>query len=46
MEQIIYFRFKDDINFVAETVEKGTKLVDGKLIVDERKRNEDEDKID
>ena len=46
MEPIIDCRFKDDINLVAEAVEKGTKWLDGKLTIDETKRLEDKDKSD
>ena len=32
---IIYQRFKDDITIVAEELEKGSKLEDGKIIINE-----------
>ena len=41
---IIYQRFKDDITIVAEELEKGSKLEDGKIIINEEKRNVDMEK--
>ena len=41
IETFVYTRYKDDIEVVAESVERGTKLVGGKLIVDEEKIGED-----
>jgi hypothetical protein len=46
IETFVYTRYKDDIEVVAESVEKGTKLVEGKLIIDEQKKIEDEHKSD
>ena len=43
---IIYERFKDDITMVAEALEKGSKLVDGKIVIDEEKRKNDLSKED
>ena len=42
----MYSRFKDDIFISALDVEKGTKLEDGKLIVDMQKKTQDENKSD
>ena len=42
----MYSRFKDDIFISALDLEKGTKLVDGKLIVDIKKKEKDEEKSD
>ena len=42
----MYSRFKDDIFISALNVEKGTKVVDGKLIIDIEKKEEDEGKSD
>jgi hypothetical protein len=42
----MYSRFKDDIFISALDLEKGTRLVDGKLIVDSEKKEQDEDKSD
>ena len=42
----MYSRFKDDIFISALDLEKGTKLVDGKLIVDSEKKEQDEEKSD
>ena len=41
-----YSRFKDDIFVSAKNLEKGTKLDDGKLVIDDHKKLEDEDKND
>ena len=38
---LVYKRFKDDITMVAEALEKGSKLVDGKIVIDEEKRKND-----
>ena len=46
IEPFVYTRFKDDINVITESVEKGTKLVDGKLVIDEQKIKDDEEKTD
>ena len=42
----VYTRFKDDITIVIEALEKGSKLVDGGVVVDESKKLVDEDKTD
>ena len=42
IETFVYTRYKDDIEVVAESVEKGTRLVEGKLIIDEQKKAEDD----
>ena len=42
----VYSRFKDDIFISANSLEKGTKLVEGKLIVDMEKKAEDVGKCD
>ena len=46
IETYVFTRFKDDIELVAESVERGTKLIDGKLVVDEEKKLEDASKSD
>ena len=46
IEPKIYTRFKDDINICTESLEKGSKLVNDKLIIDEEKRAIDEDRSD
>ena len=46
IETFVYTRYKDDIEVVAESVEKGTRLVEGKLIIDEQKKVEDDLKSD
>ena len=46
IEPMVYTRFKDDIELVAESIEKGTMLVGDELIVDEAKKTEDEFKSD
>ena len=46
IELDIYTRFKDDINVVTESLEKGSKIVEGKLVIDEEKKELDEDKSD
>ena len=42
----MYSRFKDDIFISASSLEKGTKLVDEQLVIDDDKKREDEDKWD
>jgi hypothetical protein len=42
----MYSRFKDDIFISADSLEKGTKIEDGKLVVDLGKKEEDEEKCD
>ena len=44
IEPMVYTRFKDDIELVTEGVEKGTRLVEDELVVDETKKAEDESK--
>ena len=46
IEPIIYARFKDDINLVVESVEKGSIIVDGEIIIDPEKKKTDEGKSD
>ena len=43
---LVYERFKDDITLVAEALEKGSKLVEGKIVMDEEKRKNDSSKKD
>ena len=38
----VYTRFKDDIEIAIESLEKGSKLMEGKIIVDEKKKLKDE----
>ena len=40
----IYTRFKDDIELAMESLEKGSKLVEDKIVVDETKKLSDENK--
>ena len=40
----LYSRFKDDILIAAKAVENGTKLENGKLVLDAFKKKEDENK--
>ena len=42
----VYTRFKDDIEIAIESLEKGSKLAGDRIIVDEDKKLEDEDKSD
>ena len=43
----VYTRFKDDIEIVIESLEKGSKLTeDGRIIIDERKKEIDEERSD
>ena len=42
----IYTRFKDDIQIVTESLEKGSMLMEDKIIVDDKKKEEDENKSD
>ena len=37
---LMYGRFKDDIDMASVGLEKGTKFMDGKLVVDEEKNCE------
>ena len=46
IELDIFSRFKDDINIVTESLEKGSKLFDGNIIIDEAKKKLDEEKSD
>ena len=46
IEPIVYARLKDDINIIRESVENGSKVVDGKIIIDFEKKKEDENKSD
>jgi hypothetical protein len=39
----IYTRFKDDIEIVTECIEKGSLLMEEKIVVDEKKKEEDKD---
>ena len=43
---LLYSRLKDDILISTESLEKGTKFSDGKLVVDSLKEKEDENKTD
>ena len=40
----LYTRFKDDIELAIESLEKGSLLVDDKILIDENKKLKDEDK--
>ena len=42
----LYTRFKDDIAVVIESLEKGSKLVEEKIVIDEIKQLEDGNKDD
>ena len=42
----LYSRFKDDVFLSASSLEKGTKLENGRLIIDLLKKEEDEDRMD
>ena len=43
----VYTRFKDDIEIAIESLDKGSKLTeDGRIIVDERKKEKDEERSD
>ena len=42
----IYTRFKDDIEVAIESLEKGCKVMEDRIVVDEEKRLEDENKSD
>jgi hypothetical protein len=46
IEPMVYTRFKDDIEVVTEGIEKGSILVQGKLVIDETKKEEDSLKSD
>ena len=43
---IIYLRFKDDITIDTKGLERGTRFIEGKLVIDEDKRREDMEKSD
>ena len=42
----MYTRYKDDIEVAMESLDKGSKLEDDKIILDEEKKSVDEDKSD
>ena len=42
----MYGRFKDDIDMASVGLEKGTKFMDGKLVVDEEKKETDQERRD
>ena len=42
----VYTRFKDDIEIAIESLEKGSKLVENEIIIDENKKLVDENKSD
>ena len=42
----IYTRFKDDIEIVTESLQKGSKLDEEKICIDENKKKDDENKSD
>ena len=42
----VYTRYKDDIEVAMESLEKGSKLDDDKIIIDEEKKSVDENKSD
>ena len=41
----IYSRFKDDITIVNESLEKGSKIIEGKIIVDDVQKELDTNKV-
>ena len=41
IEPEVYERFKDDIDVVTESLEKGSKSVDGRIVIDEEKKKID-----
>ena len=45
MEPKIYTRFKDDIQIVIESLENGSKIEDGKIVVDEQKKDRSDSKV-
>ena len=44
LKPVLYTRFKDDILMAIKRIENGTKLNEGKLVIDETKKMEDETK--
>ena len=46
VDLLLYERYKDDINVVAVSVERGTEIKDGKLVINEEKIKADEGKSD
>ena len=42
----IYTRFKDDIEIAIESLEKGSKLIEDKIIIDDTKKEMDKDETD
>ena len=42
----VYTRFKDDIGIAMESCEKGSRLIEDKIVVDERERQNDENTSD
>ena len=42
----VYTRFKDDIEIVVQSLEHGSRLEGGQIVVDENKKQEDENKSD
>ena len=46
MKPDLYTRFKDDIDMVIESLEKGSKVFEDKIIVDENKKLNDENTSD
>jgi hypothetical protein len=46
IEPEVYERFKDDIDVVTESLEKGSKFLDGRIVIDEEKKIIDEGKSD
>jgi hypothetical protein len=42
----VYTRFKDDIELVIESLEKGSSLVEGRIVVDKKKKLVDENRTD
>ena len=46
IDLMMYSRFKDDIFVSALSLEKGTNIVDGKLVVDMKQKEEDEERCD
>ena len=42
----IYTRFKDDIEIAIESLEKGSKIIEDKIVIDDTKKELDKDKTD
>jgi hypothetical protein len=46
IELLVYSMLKDDILIVTEALEKGTKFINEKLVIDAKKKEVDENKSD